>query len=174
MVETVAESLAHRVTPSWEGLHFQPAAVWWVLQVFPTHSPTSHPTRVTCTHASSTEGSSHQLQLCLLAAPFPSFSSSHYLEGLSLPRADLTCLTRLMAESFYRFLKRLPLNSLHGYMVSRNHSHQMWSMQTPASHHMPGTIPIHAASFLKNRPLVPQLNYWKSKYRLEAWDYWEN
>lgn len=90
-------------------------------------------------------------------------SVSLYLEGLALPRAGLTRL-----GSFYRFLKRLPLNDLYGYLASENHSHQTRRMQTPASHHAPAVTPVHAAGFLKNRPLVPLLNYWKSKYRLEV------
>lgn len=94
--------------------------------------------------------------------------------GLSLPRAGLTCLTRPTAGSCCSFLKRLPLNNVCGHVVSENHSHRARWMQTPASRHAPAVAPIHAASFLKNRPLVPQLNYWKSKHRLEVWDYWEN
>lgn len=119
------------------------------------HSPISHPNWVICIQLLSPGGCAHYLWLCLLAGPPPHFSISLYLEGLSLPKAGLTCLISLMAETLCRFLKRLPLNNLYGCIVSKNQSHQMRWMQIPALHYPPGIVPIHAASFLKSRPLVP-------------------
>lgn len=119
------------------------------------HSPTSHPTWVTCIQVLSPRGCAHHLWLCLLDGPSPSFSISLYLEDLCLPKAGLIHLISLMAESLYRVLKRLPLNDLNGYMVSKSHSHRMQWMQIPALHYPPAVAPVHAASFLKSRPLVP-------------------
>ena len=127
-------------------------------------SPASHPTRVTCTRAPSPEGCMHRLPLCLplllLPAPPAAFPS--------LPRVGMTHPTRLTAGSFRSLLKRLPLNFVHGHVASETRSHRTQRTQAPASQHAPAVAPARPASSLKNRPSVPQLNYWKSKYRLEA------
>lgn len=146
-------SLAHRSAHSSAGLHFQ-TAVWWVprLSSIPPFlipaelfaSRYCHPEAVPiiCNSAS-----------CMLL--LPTSPSASTWRACLFPRQVWHIWLASWQSPFTYFWKGSLWMILYDCMVSKNHNHQMGWMQIPALLYPPAIVPVHAASFLKSRPLVP-------------------